>query len=82
MSISGQFNEAREQIAAAALQQARDQVIGAALYLSATEWGNGLQLSADSSADLDNAHERLDDALKAYVAAATTQPTNPEKAGT
>lgn len=65
-------------------EQLRADVIKAALHLVATEWDNG-RTSADASADLDHAQDRLDDALTAYVAAANAQvkptPEQLRKAG-
>jgi len=61
----------------ARIEDARYEVIAAALNLAATEWGNGRE-TADASADLDFAQDRLDDALKAYVTAANTPPTPKE----
>jgi hypothetical protein len=48
----------------------RDDVIKAALNLAATTWDNGRE-TASASMDLDFAHDRLNEVLKAYVAAAT-----------
>ncbi|KAB2347317.1 hypothetical protein [Actinomadura rudentiformis] len=47
-------------------EQARQQIIRAALRLAATEWGNGRE-SAGASMDLDFAHDQFDEALARYV---------------
>jgi hypothetical protein len=58
----------------AAMADAHDEVIAASLNFCVTQWGNGRE-TADASMDLDHASDRLDDALNAYVTAATTPPT-------
>lgn len=55
----------REHDVSARTSDARDEVIGAALRLVATEWNNGRQTAAHSM-DLDWAQDTLDDALQAY----------------
>lgn len=51
---------------AQAKDQARHNVIKAALRLAASDWGNGRETAYDSM-DLDHAHDRFDEALARYV---------------
>jgi hypothetical protein len=61
---------------ASEVDRCRDDVIVAALHLASIDWGNGLDTSSRAAA-LDDANERLDEALAAHTKAVIATYTHP-----